>query len=103
MGYNVLSPINWCPSTNDTLPCPAPAGAVVPWQTSPTELALPAAVTGAVVAQSGVHIYLVGGTTAAASTADVQQTERRRGRQLPALGGRVRHCPSRAPAPPSCR
>ena len=78
VGYNVLSPINWCPSTNDTLPCPAPAGAVVPWQTSPTtpiSLSLPAALSGAVVAQSGVHIYVVGGTTAAGVTADVQTTQ----------------------------
>ena len=75
VGYNVLSPINWCPSTNDTLPCPAPAGAVVPWQPSPPELKLPAAVSGAAVAQSGVHIYLVGGTTAAGATADVQTTQ----------------------------
>ncbi len=75
IGYNVLSPINWCPSSNDTLPCPAPAGAIVPWQPSPPELALPAAVTGASVAQSGVHVYLVGGTTASGVTADVQQTD----------------------------
>ncbi len=75
VGYNVLSPINWCPSTNETLPCPAPAGAVVPWQTSPVELQLPTAVSGAVVAQSGVHIYLVGGTTGAGTTADVQTTQ----------------------------
>ncbi|MCY7418634.1 MAG: hypothetical protein LH650_09085 [Chloroflexi bacterium] len=75
VGYSVLSPINWCPSTNESLPCPAPAGAVVPWQTSPIELSLPAAVSGAVVAQSGVHIYLVGGTTAAGATADVFTTQ----------------------------
>ncbi len=74
VGYNVLSPINWCPASNDTLPCPAPAGAVVPWQPSPPELALPAAVTGAVVAQSGPHIYVAGGTTDAGVTADVWQT-----------------------------
>ena len=75
VGYSVLSPINWCPATNEDLPCPAPAGAVVPWQTSPTELNLPTAVAGGVVAQSGVHIYLVGGTTAAGVTADVQTTQ----------------------------
>jgi hypothetical protein len=75
VGYNVLSPINWCPSTNETLPCPAPAGAVVPWKTSPIELKLPAAVSGGVVAQTGVHIYLVGGTTPSGVTADVQTTQ----------------------------
>lgn len=75
VGYSVLSPINWCPSTNENLPCPAPAGAVVPWQTSPDLLSLPAAVSGAVVAQSGVHIYLVGGTTTAGATTDVYTTQ----------------------------
>ncbi len=75
VGYSVLSPINWCPATNEDLPCPAPAGAVVPWQTSPVELKLPTALAGGVVAQSGVHIYLVGGTTASGVTADVQTTQ----------------------------
>jgi hypothetical protein len=75
VGYSVLSPINWCPATNEDLPCPAPAGAVVPWQTSPIELNLPAALSGGVVAQSGVHIYLIGGTTAAGVTAEVQTTQ----------------------------
>ena len=31
------------PRRNQSLPCPAPVGAVVPWQTSPAEIALPAA------------------------------------------------------------
>ena len=35
LGVLVWSPINLCPPTNETLPCPAPVGAVVPWETSP--------------------------------------------------------------------
>ena len=28
LGFNAISPINLCPADNQTLPCPAPAGAV---------------------------------------------------------------------------
>ena len=35
LGVLVWSPINLCPPTNETLPCPAPVGAVVPWEPSP--------------------------------------------------------------------
>ena len=38
LGVLVWSPINLCPPTNETLPCPAPVGALVPWQPSPGEL-----------------------------------------------------------------
>ena len=41
LGVLVWSPINLCPPTNEDLPCPAPAGALVPWQPSPQELNLP--------------------------------------------------------------
>ena len=47
LGFNAISPINLCPSDNETLPCPAPAGAVIPWQSNPTELSLPAGRTAA--------------------------------------------------------
>lgn len=75
VGYNFASIVNWCPSDNEDLPCPAPAGAMLPWQTSPAELALPAAVTGASVFQSGSTVYLIGGAVDGASTASVQSTE----------------------------
>ena len=39
---DALTPVNLCPPENLTLPCPAPAGALLPWQVSPSELALPA-------------------------------------------------------------
>ena len=41
VGYNFASIVNWCPESNEDLPCPAPVGATLPWQTSPTELAMP--------------------------------------------------------------
>lgn len=61
VGFNFLSFVNWCPEENQDLPCPAPAGSVIPWQPSPTELALPAARVGAMTVQSGFHLYIVGG------------------------------------------
>ena len=36
LGVLAWSPINLCPPENQTLPCPAPVGAIVPWATSPT-------------------------------------------------------------------
>jgi N-acetylneuraminic acid mutarotase len=62
LGVLVWSPINLCPPTNETLPCPAPAGAVIPWNPSPTELALPAARTDGSVLQVGTQILYIGGT-----------------------------------------
>ena len=64
LGFNAISPVNLCPAENKT---PALSrhrpGAVIPWEASPDELALPAAVAPArwhlhVAAQI---IYLVGG------------------------------------------
>jgi hypothetical protein len=75
VGYNAISPINWCPAANEDLPCPAPAGAVVPWDPAPPELALPQAVTGAAGIQSGANLYIVGGSTGSGATADVSVTE----------------------------
>src|SRR6478752_2872917 len=62
LGVLVWSPINLCPPTNETLPCPAPVGAVIPWEQSPTELALPAARTDGSVLQVGTQILYIGGT-----------------------------------------
>lgn len=75
VGYNAISPINWCPAANEDLPCPAPAGAVVPWQAGPAELALPQPVTGAAALQVGSNLYSVGGSTAAGAVADVSVSE----------------------------
>jgi hypothetical protein len=62
IGVNVISPINFCPPSNLTLPCPAPAGAPLPWSGSPTELALPAPRTDGTAIQAGTNLYYIGGT-----------------------------------------
>lgn len=63
----LLTPVNFCPPSNETLPCPAPAGATLPWQPSPPEIAMPAGRTdGAAAVLGQVYVYAGGtdGTTA---------------------------------------
>ena len=74
VGYNAISPINLCPAENRLSACPAPAGAVVPWQASPQELELPEARAGAGVFSSGENVYLIGGRTAEGATTSVLTT-----------------------------
>jgi N-acetylneuraminic acid mutarotase len=75
LGYNAISPINFCAPTNKLLPCPAPAGAVVPWEGSPPDLALPQPRSAASVVTSGENLYLVGGRGAGGvATADAFST-----------------------------
>jgi N-acetylneuraminic acid mutarotase len=74
VGYNAISIVNFCDAGNKDLPCPAPAGAMTPWQPNPAELTLPAGRAGALAVQSGTHLYLVGGTTASGPSADVLAT-----------------------------
>jgi N-acetylneuraminic acid mutarotase len=62
LGILAWSPVNFCPEGNRTLPCPAPAGAVVPWQTSPPNLSLPAVRTDGAIVQSGTTVLYVGGS-----------------------------------------
>ena len=71
LGFNAISPVNLCPAENKGLPCPAPPGAVIPWEQSPAELDLPAGRAGAGIFTSGEDIYLIGGRTAEGSTASV--------------------------------
>jgi hypothetical protein len=75
VGHNFASVVNWCPAENEDLPCPAPAGAVLPWQTSPDELALPEPRAGSTLFQSGTHLYLLGGETPAGATAETLTTD----------------------------
>ena len=74
VGYNFVPIVNWCPAANEDLPCPAPSGAKLPWQTSPEELAIPGARSGSAVYQSGSHVFLVGGMTSEGATAEVLVT-----------------------------
>ena len=62
------------PRDNKTLPCPAPAGAVIPWDESPAELAPPDGRTGAGTFSSGGDVYLIGGLSGGAATASVLTT-----------------------------
>lgn len=71
LGVLAWSPINLCPPTNETLPCPAPVGALVPWHPSPTELALPVARTDGAVLQVGTKILYIGGTDGSTAQPDV--------------------------------
>jgi N-acetylneuraminic acid mutarotase len=76
LGFNAISPVNLCPAENKPgLPCPAPAGAVIPWEESPAPLALPAGRTGALPFTSGALFYMVGGETATGATASVLFTK----------------------------
>jgi hypothetical protein len=71
LGILAWSPVNFCPAANQTLPCPAPAGAVVPWAPSPPEISLPEPRTDGSIVQSGTSILYVGGsdgTTASEKT-----------------------------------
>jgi hypothetical protein len=74
-GYNAISPINLCPAENDRgerkLPCPPPPGSVIPWESSPPELALPVGRSDAGVFTSGENLYLIGGLSGGAPTASV--------------------------------
>ena len=76
LGVLVWSPINLCPPTNESLPCPAPVGAVIPWETSPAELNLPQPRTDGALLQVGTQILYIGGSdgTTAQSTVYVART-----------------------------
>ncbi len=71
LGVLVWSPINLCPPSNETLPCPAPVGGLVPWQPSPPELNLPAPRTDGSVLQVGTQIFYIGGSDGKTASADV--------------------------------
>ncbi len=46
----------------ETLPCPPPTGAIIPWQLAPEELNLPAARTGGSIIQNGTTLLYIGGS-----------------------------------------
>jgi len=61
LGLLAWSPVNLCPPSNEDVPCPAPAGAVLPWHPSPTELDLPQPRTDAGAVQAGSRFLVIGG------------------------------------------
>jgi Kelch motif len=89
LGILAWSPVNFCPGGNRSLPCPAPVGAVVPWDPSPQLINLPQPRTDGAVVQSGTTILYVGGsdgktavdTTYIAKTAGVGNLETQGGTQ----------------------
>jgi N-acetylneuraminic acid mutarotase len=58
----LLTPVNLCPPSNETLPCPVPAGANLPWHPSPPEIQMPAGRTAGVAAVLGQTYFYVGGS-----------------------------------------
>jgi hypothetical protein len=71
LGVLAWSPINLCPPSNESLPCPAPVGALVPWHPSPGEIALPEARTDGSVLQVGTKLLYIGGSDGTTAKADV--------------------------------
>ncbi len=71
LGILAWSPINLCPPENRLDVCPVPGGAVLPWEPSPPEVALPAARTGGSVLQIGSSVLYIGGTDGTSASATV--------------------------------
>jgi hypothetical protein len=72
IGTPGLSVVNLCPPENGpTMPCPVPAGGVLPWQPSPPEISLPQPRTGGVAAQIGTNLLYIGGTDGKTASATV--------------------------------
>lgn len=79
LGILAWSPINLCPPENGDLPCPAPVGAVLRWEqspTSPVDISLPAPRTDGALVQAGRKLLYIGGSdgTAASNAVYVAQS-----------------------------
>jgi Kelch motif len=79
LGILAWSPINLCPPENGDLPCPAPPGSVLRWETSPTapvDISLPAPRTDGSLVQAGRQLLFIGGSdgTAASDAVYVAKT-----------------------------
>ncbi len=70
IGLLAWSPVNLCPPENETLPCPVPAGATLPWHPAPGEVALPAPRTDGAAAVIGQTYLFVGGSDGSVAKAD---------------------------------
>ncbi len=75
LGLLAWSPINFCPPENETLPCPAPQGATLPWHLGPQEVNLPAARTDGSAAILGVAYVFAGGSDGTKAVADTYLTK----------------------------
>jgi hypothetical protein len=70
LGILAWSPVNFCPPENETLRCPAPVGAIVPWHPSGTP-ALPAARADGAVIQVTTSLLYIGGSDGATAQSSV--------------------------------
>jgi hypothetical protein len=76
LGIIGWSPVNLCPPENtSSMPCPVPAGAILPWQASPGEAALPAARSGGSAIQLGSNLLYAGGSDASGATTTTYVTK----------------------------
>ena len=99
-GILAWSPVNFCPPANESLPCPAPVGAVVPWEVAPPEISLPAPRTDGSVIQSGTHAAVHRRQRRReAGRHDVRRDDVR-DRATSTSGGTGRSCPRLAPTAP---
>ena len=87
LGLLAWSPVNFCPPENKTLPCPAPAGAVVPWEAAPADLALPVPRTDGSVALIGTNLLYIGGSDGSAATTTTFTTTIAKGTFAPWAAG----------------
>lgn len=63
LGILGWAPVNLCPPENTAaMPCPVPAGAILPWQATGGPAALPAARSGGNAIQLGKNVLYAGGT-----------------------------------------
>lgn len=71
VGLLAWSPINFCPPGNETMPCPAPTGATLPWHNAPAQIRLPAGRTGGAAGVIGKTYLYAGGSDGQAATTSV--------------------------------
>jgi hypothetical protein len=75
LGLLAWSPVNLCPPENQTLPCPAPQGATLPWQPGPADVNLPAARTDGAGGVIGSTFLYAGGSDGSQAIADTYFTK----------------------------
>ena len=76
LGILGWSPVNLCPPENTaSMPCPVPAGAILPWQAAGDTAALPAARYGGNAIQLGSNLLYAGGSDANGATSTTYATK----------------------------
>lgn len=75
IGLLAWSPINFCPPENQTLPCPVPQGATLPWQAGEPAVNLPAVRTDGAGGVIGTNFIYAGGSDGSQAVADTYLTK----------------------------